>query len=59
MQLRQSQVWSGGTAWRCAGRLPQQGCSGANAHEGFKQAWFPQELIRKRPEDGFIPTRPE
>jgi hypothetical protein len=30
-----------------------------SAHEGFKQAWFPQELIRKRPEGGFIPARPE
>jgi hypothetical protein len=30
-----------------------------SAHEGFKQVWFPQELIRKRPEDGFIPARPE
>ena len=46
-------------AHRPAGCRPQQGCSVVNAHEGFKQAWFPQELIRKRPEDGFIPARPE
>jgi hypothetical protein len=46
-------------ARRPAGCRPQQGCSVVSAHEGFKQAWFPQELIRKRPEDGFIPARPE
>ena len=36
-------------AHRPAGCRPQQGWSVANAHEGFKQAWFPKELICKRP----------
>ena len=46
-------------ARRPAGCRPQQGCSVASAHEGFKQAWFPQQLIRKRPGDDLIPARPE
>ncbi len=46
-------------AHRPAGCRPQQGCSVANAHEGFKQVRFPQESIRKRPEDTLIPARPE
>jgi hypothetical protein len=40
-------------------RLSGGSAGGRVTHEGFKQAWFPQELIRKRPEDGFIPARPE
>jgi hypothetical protein len=39
-------------AWR-----PEYGCSAANAHEGFKQVWFPQELIRKSTTASFRPAQ--